>query len=147
MVQILDPLLIVVLALNFVALGVSRIKGIINAVALQGILLGMMPPFVHPEIGLRGAVLAAVTIGLKGFVIPAFLVHAMREADIQHRVRPIVSFMTSLLLGAVGTGLALALSYTLPLAEEHSHLLVVPASLSTVWAGFLVLATRRRAIS
>ena len=36
MVQFLDPLLIVALALNFVALGVSRIRGVINAVAAPG---------------------------------------------------------------------------------------------------------------
>ena len=146
MVQFLDPLLIVALALNFVALGVSRIRGVINAVALQGMLLGIFPLFVHPEIGLRGILLIIVTVGLKGFVIPGFLVHAMREANIQHEVKPIVNYMSSLLLGAVGTGLAMVFSYTLPLAEEHAKLLLVPASLSTVWTGFLMLTTRRKAI-
>jgi hydrogenase-4 component E len=146
MVQFLDPLLIVALALNFVALGVSRIRGVINAVALQGILLGTFPLFVHPEIGLRGILLVVVTIGLKGLVIPRFLLRAMREADIRHEVNPVVNYMGSLLLGAVGTGLALVFSYTLPLAGEHSDLLLVPASLSTVWAGFLMLTTRKKAI-
>ena len=146
MVQILDPLLIVILALNFVALGVSRIRGAINAVALQGILLGLFPLFVHPEIGVRVILLVVVMIGLQGLVIPGFLVHAMREADIQHEVHPVVNYMSSLLLGAVGTGLALVFSYTLPLAEQHSDLLIVPASLSTVWTGFLLLTLRRKAI-
>ena len=94
----------------------------------------------------RGILLVVVTIILKGFVIPRFLVHAMREANIQHEVNPVVGYMSSLLLGAVGTGLAMVFSYTLPLAEEHQHLLLVPASLSTVWTGFLLLTTRRKAI-
>src|SRR5258707_11103352 len=97
--QLLDPLLIVALALNFVALGVSRIRGVINAVAFQGILLGFFPLFVHSEIGLRGFLLIGVTIALKGLLIPWFLVHAMREADIQHEVTPFVSYVSSLLLG------------------------------------------------
>jgi hydrogenase-4 component E len=147
MVQFLDPLLIGVLALNFVALGVSRIRGVIHAVALQGMLLGIFPLFVHPEIGLRVILLVAVTIGLKGFVIPGFLVHAMREANIQHEVAPVVNSMSSLLLGAVGTGLAMVFSSTLPLAEEHKDLLLVPASLATVWTGFLILTTRKKAIT
>src|SRR5437899_1671277 len=118
--EFLEPLLIVVLALNFVALGVSRIRAVINAVALQGLLLGFCPWFVHPEIGLRGILLVAAAILLKGFVIPGFLFHAMREADIQHEVKPIVNFMSSLLLGAIGTGLALVFSsYSLELAESH----------------------------
>jgi len=146
MTQYLDPLLIVVLALNFVALAVSRIRGVINAVALQGILLGLVPLFVHRDIGFRGFLLVAVSIGLKGFVIPAFLNHAMREANIQHEVRPVVNYMTSLLLGAVGTGLAMTFASTLPLATEHTNLLLVPASLATVWTGFLMLTTRKKAI-
>jgi hydrogenase-4 component E len=145
--EFLDPLLIVALALNFVALGVSRIRAVINTVALQGILLGIMPLLLpHHEIGVRNILLIVVTVGLKGFVIPGFLVRAMREANIQHEVNPVVNYMSSLLLGAVGTSLALVFSYTLPLAEKDAGYLVVPASLATVWTGFLMLTTRRKAI-
>ena len=146
MTQLLDPLLILVLAINFFSLGVSRIRAVITAVAVQGVLLGVAPLFVHSELGLRGIVLIAITIGLKGFVIPKFLVRAMREANIQHEDKPVVSYMGSLLLAAVGTGLALEFSSTLPLAKEHADLLVVPASLATVWAGSLMLMTRHKAI-
>ncbi len=145
--QFVDPLLILALAPNFVALGVSRIRGVISAVALQGILLGILALLVHPVVGLRGILLVVVTIGLKGFIIPRFLVHAMREANIQHEVKPVVNFMSSLILGALGTGLAMVFAYTLPLAEEHKHSLLVPASLSTVWTGFLMLTTRKKAIN
>jgi hydrogenase-4 component E len=146
MILVLDPLLIFALALNFVVLGVSRIRAVIHAVALQGIVLGLVPLFLHADLGVRGILLVIVTIALKGFIIPALLVHAMREANIQHEVRPVVSHMTSLLLGAVGTALAMVFSYTLPLADAHKDLLLVPASLSTVWAGFLMLTTRKKAI-
>ena len=147
MVQLLDLLLIIALALNFVALGVSRIRAVINAVALQGILLGLFPALVHSEIGARGIVLMIVTILLKGLAIPWFLLHAMREASIRHEVAPFVSYVPSLMLGAVGTGLAIVFASTLPLADEHSGLLIVPASLATVWTGFLLLTTRKKAIT
>jgi hydrogenase-4 component E len=74
------------------------------------------------------------------------LFRAMREADIQHEVKPVVNFATSLVLGAAGTGLALLFSSTLPLAREHTEPLLVPASLATVWTGFLLLTTRKKAI-
>jgi hydrogenase-4 component E len=144
----LDPLLIVALALNFVSLGVSRIRAIVNTVALQGMLLGFLPLCMpQHEIGLRTILLIVATVGLKGFVIPSFLVRAMREANIQHEVHPIVNSMSSLLLGAIGTGLALVFSYSLPLAEKDVGNLVVPASLATVWTGFLLLTARRKAIT
>ena len=146
MAQLLDPLLIVALAVNFAALGVSRIRVVISAVALQGVLLGLCPLLLHADLGLRGIALVAVTVLLKGGLIPLFLVRAMREADIQHEDRPLVGYMSSLLLGAVGTGLAMMLSSTLPLAADETNLLIVPASLSMVWTGFLMLTTRRKAI-
>ena len=146
MIQFLDPLLIIALALNFVALGVSRIRAVINAVAFQGMLLGFFPLFVHRDLGLRGILLITATVGLKGSIIPRYLLHAMREADIQHEVTPVVSPMTSLLLGAIGTSLALVFANRLPLAAEHADLLLVPASLATVWTGFLMLTTRKKAI-
>ncbi len=146
MVPLLDPLLILALTLNFVALGVSRIRAVITAVAVQGGLLGLLPLLIDPRIGPGVLVLVTITIAVKGFVIPSLLVHAMREADIQQEVKPVINYMSSLLLGAVGTGLAMVFSSTLPLAEGHSDLLLVPASLATVWTGFLMLTTRRKAI-
>jgi hydrogenase-4 component E len=145
--QFLDPLLIAALALNFVALAVSRIRAVINMVALQGIVLGLLPLFMPGhDITLRSIALIVVTVGLKGFVVPWFLARAMREADIQHEVKPVVNYTTSLLFGALGTGLALVFSSTLPLADNDVGYLVVPASFATVWTGFLMLTTRRKAI-
>jgi hydrogenase-4 component E len=144
--EFLDPLLILALAVNFFALGVSRIRAVISAVAFQGIVLGILPLLLHGEIGLRGITLVVVAIALKGFIIPWFLVHAMREADIQQEVTPFINYMSSLLLGAAGTGLALVFSSTLPLAKAHATSLIVPASLATVWTGFLLLTARKKAI-
>ena len=110
-------------------------------------LIGTFPYFLDPEIGIRVVLLMVVTIALKGRVIPSFLVQAIREADIGHEVKPVVGFISSLMLGAIGTGLAMMYSYTLPLTDQHSHLLLVPASFSTIWTGFLMLTTRRKAIN
>jgi hydrogenase-4 component E len=145
--SLLDPLLILALTLNFAALGVSRIRAAIQVVAFQGFLLGLLPLIVHPESGLRAVLLVLAIVTLKGFVIPGLLYRAMREANITYEIRPAINYMTSLLLGALGTGLALIFSSTLPLAEEHTDLLIVPASLATVWTGFLLLTTRKKAIT
>jgi hydrogenase-4 component E len=141
-----DPLLILIMAINFYTLGASRIRSIINAVAFQGFWLGLLIPVYHPSLDLRGIGLVLVTIALKCFVIPYFLLRAMREADIQHEVKPVVGFVGSLLLGAAGTALAMRFAYTLPLAEGDSESLIVPASLSTALTGFLLLTTRKTAI-
>jgi hydrogenase-4 component E len=70
----------------------------------------------------------------------------MREAHIQQEMTPFVGYTGSLLLGAAATGLALEFSSRLPLVDRHSGFLLVPASLSTVWTGFLMLTIRKKAI-
>ncbi|MEK6257306.1 MAG: hydrogenase [Planctomycetota bacterium] len=147
MAQLRDPflILIVILAINFVALGVSRIRAVINAVAFQGVLLGLFPLIVNFEISRRGVVLMLVTIVLKGFVIPESLRRAMRAAEIQHEHEPVISYGHSLLGGAGGIVLAMIFSSTLPLAPQHSRLLL-SASLATVLTGFLLLMTRHKLI-
>jgi hydrogenase-4 component E len=145
MAQLIDLIVILALALNFVALAVSRVRTLIHAVAVQGVILGLLPIVMHGP-GIHETVLSIGVILIKGALIPNLLFHALREVNIQREIRPLVNFITSLVLGAIGTGLAIMFSGALPLAREHAGLLLVPASLSTVLTGFLILTTRQKAI-
>ncbi len=119
----------------------------IRAAAAQGVILAVLPLLVHRGFGWRVAAIAAATMALKGLLIP----RAPREGDAgrphQAEVEPYVGFVPSLFLCAVGTGLAILFAGNLPLAPEHAGTLLVPASLATLLSGFLVLTTRRKAIS
>ena len=145
--QLLDLILVAVLLLNFVALGASQLRTVIHAVALQGVLLGATIVVAHSTVTVWVIVMAGAAISLKGVVIPRMLFHAIREVVIRREVEPIIGFIASLLLGGVGTALAVLFSKTLPIAHEHIGSLVVPAALSTVLTGFLILTTRVKAIS
>ncbi len=145
--SLLDPILVLVLLLNFVVLGASRLRTIIHAVAIQGVLLGLTIVLAQSKVTGWVLFMAAVAIVLKGVTIPRMLFHAIREVVIRREVEPIVGFVASLLLGAVGTALAVLFSKTLPIAHEHVGSLIVPASLSTVLTGFLILTTRLKAIT
>jgi hydrogenase-4 component E len=142
-----DPLLVLVLLLNFFVLGTSRLRAAISGSALQGVVLGALTVAVHGKLGLETALIAGGAIIVKGFFIPGMLNRAMREAAIKKEIEPLIGFIPTLLLGAVGTGLSLMFARTLPLAPEHAGSLLVPASLATVLSGFLVLITRRKAIT
>ena len=137
----------IALGLNFFALGTSRVSAVIHAVAWQGVILGTLPLLAEPRVDWRLLLLVAATVALKGFVIPTLLLKAVREANIQHVVRPLVGFIFGLILGAVGTGLAMVFAGHFPLDRQDSSSLILPASLSTVLTGFLILTTRRTAIN
>lgn len=143
----LDPILVALLLLNFVALGASQLRTVIQTVALQGVLLGVLLVVVQSTVTGRVVAVACAAIVLKSVVIPRMLFHAIREVVIRREVEPLIGFIPSLLLGGVGTALAVLFSKTLPLAGEHVGSLIVPAALSTVLTGFLILTTRAKAIT
>jgi hydrogenase-4 component E len=109
--------------------------------------LGVIMLLVHQEVTVWSVVLAATAILIKGMLIPTLLQRAMREVAIRREVEPLVGFVSSLLLGAVATGAAIAFSGTLPLAPGSEGSLAVPSSLATVLTGFLILTTRKKAIT
>ncbi|MEI7891550.1 MAG: hydrogenase [Myxococcales bacterium] len=142
-----DPLLVIVLLLNFFALGTSRLRAVIGATATQGVVLGVLAVVVEGHWSLRPVLIAAGAIGIKGILIPQLLIRAMREATIRREVEPFIGYVSSLLTGAAATGLAIVFANTLPLAPEHVNSLLLPASFATVLTGFIVLTTRRKAIN
>ena len=145
--ELLDLVLVGVLLMNFALLGTSRLSAAIKFAGSQGVLLGVALFVSHQQPGLRLILLAVASAALKGLVIPTMLLRAMRNVSIRREIEPFVGFTTSLLLGALATGLSLVFAHSLPLAAEHAGVLTVPASLATVLTGFLVLTTRRKAIT
>ena len=145
--SLIDSVLVSVLLLNFLMLATSRLRALINASALQGAVLGVLTVIVHGSLDARPTLMAAAAIGIKGLLIPGMLRRALRDAAIRREIEPLVGYVTSLLLGAIATGGALAFASSLPLAPEHAGSLLVPGSLATVMTGFILLTTRRKAVT
>jgi len=145
--KIVDATLVVVLLVNFFMLGTSRMRSIINGSRSQGIVLSFVALFVHKSFGWQSVAIALSAVAFKGWLIPRMLFQAMRDVDITKEVEPFIGFVPSLLLGALGTGLAVLFAHSLPLAPEHVGSLLIPTSLSTVLTGLILLTSRRKAIT
>jgi hydrogenase-4 component E len=141
-----DQLLVLCLLLNFAVLGTSRLAFSVRAVALQGVLLGVLPALIHPFSWHLVLIVVSIILA-KGALIPVLIMRAIRKAEIQREFEPFIGYIPSLVLGALFTSLAFIFAARLPLAPEHEGLLFVPASIATLMCGFLVLMGRRKAIS
>lgn len=91
--------------------------------------------------------MCAFTITIKSLLIPHWLRRAMREVNIRREVEPILGFVPSLVLGGIGTAFAFYFSKSLPLSGLQPNTLIPATSFSTIFAGFLFLTTRTKAIS
>jgi hydrogenase-4 component E len=135
------------MGLSLLALASSRLPSVIRAAAFQGMILGILPLLLEEKFRWLVIVVAIGTITVKGFIIPNLLRRALRAANIDREVEPLLGFVPSLLLGAAATLGAAALGSKLPLLPEHAKTLLVPGSFATVVCGFILLMARTKAIS
>ncbi len=147
MTHILNAICVVLLMLNLFALGTSRILSVIRIVAAQGALLGLIPLLMHGHLTLAAVLAAGAAVVLKGIVIPSMMVRALRDAQIKREVEPLVGLLPSIIFGALATVFALLFASHMPLADQHIDALLVPTSIATVLAGFILLITRFKALS
>jgi hydrogenase-4 component E len=143
----LNLLIGLAMGLNLLALGSGRLPSVVRAMAVQGVILGFLPLVIEHDFDWLVVLVAVVTVGVKGFVIPGLLRRAMRAANIEREIAPLIGFVPSLLLGAVGTIAAMAAARWLPLLPEHANTLVVPGAMASIFTGFLLLIGRVKAIS
>src|SRR5207249_1737721 len=129
-----------------VVLGTSRLSTCIRAIAVQGLLLGLLPPALHPAWSVHTVGLALGTIGVKPVVLPRFLQWAIREASVRREIEPRIGFVASLLVGAVAIAVGFGTAQRLPLANPSGSI-VVAVALATVIAGLVVLTTRTTALT
>lgn len=141
-----DLLLLSVILINFFTLGSARLVACIRAVALQGALLALLPPVSH---GLSGhtLLLGGTALLFKGIFIPWLLLRAIREVRIRREMEPFIGFVPTLILGALVTAGAFVFADFLPLAHQHHAGLFVPTAMATMFSGFLLLITRRKALT
>lgn len=155
-----SSVLVLVMVLNFYCLGTGRIRALVQAVSFQGVLLGITPLLVHEHVETMAIVLSLTTVILKGLFIPATLLRALRQLPIKREIEPLIGYVASLVLAAIGTVIAIIYGQRVPLmmGPEQAGVavtsldlagahLTVAASLATVFCGFLLLITRLKAIT
>jgi hydrogenase-4 component E len=143
-----ETILIAAILLSVVTLATSRVGMSIRAFAVQSCLIAFLPWLLHQgPPGIHQIVVLVGTLAVKGILIPWFLFRAIRGAAIRRDVGVLVGYGTSLFLAAVLVALAFAISASLPLPTGIVSVLLMPASLSTLLLGLLILVTRTKAVT
>ena len=145
---VVDILIILVILTNFRLISSSQLKTCIRVVALQALILAVLPiVFERGTVTLHLTIVACVSGAIKGILLPWLLLRAMREAHIERELEPIVSYTLSLICGIGLFGLAFWLSERLPLPGEAESSLLVPLAIFTMIAGLFVIIARGKAIT
>lgn len=144
----IDTALVLLIITNFLLLGSSRLNSCIRFAALQGIMVGILPLAVSStELTFRIAVIGTAIIGLKGFVFPHLLLHALRESDTSREVQPFIGYATSLSLGVLSLLASFWLDSKLKLPAHSSSNIIVPVAFSLMMTGLFLIVARRTAVN
>lgn len=146
-----DLLLLAVVALDLYIVATGRLHALVRSSALQGAALALLPValwgFESQARVLHILLMSVGTFAIKVIVIPLLLRRAIREANVRREVDPFISLHGSLLLGAALVGISFWLASFLSLPRPAPSGLLLPAAFSTLLLGFLVLVTRRKAVT
>jgi hydrogenase-4 component E len=143
-----DLILVLVMLTNLKLLASSELGASIRVVAVQGVMLGLLPVLAHVhDLSLHFAALAVGTIALKGAVFPWLLFRALREAEVTREVEPYVGYITSILVGLAALAASFWLGGRLPVSTVGASSLLTPSALFSILAGLFLIVARKRAVN
>ena len=137
---------------DLVLAGASRLKSAVRFVAMQGVVVGILPVLMWNWVdegcpGARVWIIAFVNTFVKGVALPMLLMYAVRKARTRRELEPIVSFHVSqLIVFFVAIG-AFAVGRLLHVHASSASELAVPVALTTMGTGLLLICGRKTAIT
>jgi hydrogenase-4 component E len=147
--QVILTLASLILFTSFLLLAQSRLFGLINTFAWQGVLLFLATIMMAATYGRHHLYIsAALTLGLKVFFIPWQLRRMVVRLDIFRQVETVVG---GSLLVMIAAGFLVLFSYYVVLPIRELALLsirnTIAVSLSVILIGMLMIITRRKAVA
>lgn len=144
--EVISELTIVFIILMNMSLSVSgSLRSCIKKVALQGIAAGILTLMAVESFQAKTFAFAGLIILLKGFVFPHFMVKAVTETGERKEIDPLIGYPASLILCLSAFAVSSWMGAKLPLPETGVFY-IIPASLATIFTGFLLIITRAKAI-
>lgn len=128
-------------------LGSARLRSCVAAIAIQGVIVGLLPIFLGADLpAWRLALQASLALALKGAVFPWLVLRAIGSTRAHGESDPAVGYSASLLVGVVLIAASLWISSRLPDTRGAGPSLLVPASLFAALCGLFLVVARRSAV-
>ena len=137
-----------VLLLSFALLYQRRLSGVLEAFALQAVLVAAAAAWqgwsrAAPELYIT----AAITLGFKAIAIPLALGHIVRRLGIHRTVETVLGVNLTLLAGVGLVALSILLVFPVTFASGNVTRENLTLALSVLLIGLLMMITRRNAVT
>jgi len=144
-----DMILILVVLTNLILIGIGDVRLSIRIVAVQGVMLGVLPLLMFDQgFDFNLLLIGTATFVMKGFVFPWLLFRTMHRANVPTESVPMLGFTTS----KVAAVLLIVASFWVggrfrELTElQHGADLTLPVALATLLSGLFFIISHRQAL-
>ncbi len=145
---LVDLAAVAVLVIGVAGLWRRDLRALVGLLRVQGLALALVAATTaasEHDLGL--GVTAALVVVVKAGVVPTLLVRVARRDPGAREAAPLINVPSSLVLAAALVGLAVVVGAPLHALAPGRAAALAPLGLATVLVGYLLLVTRRRALS
>lgn len=143
-----DIFILALVLTNFRLLATSRLVAVIQTTVWQALALGaIMLSMAERPWPLLLIVMAAVTLVMKGIVLPWLMGRAMRGAGVHREIEPLVGYSASALIGIALLGVSFFVFKPLKNSIALESTFLLPGALFTILSGLLIIVSRRNALT
>ena len=147
MSQFFQFTLIALLVNDFVLLAVNRLPTMVKMVVVQGVLLAALLLTSSADISTEVFILAFAIVVVKGVMLPMLLTRTRKSTYHDPVMRPYLGHGLSVLAGMLGLVFSLWLEAHLPAELGVFPPLLLPAALTTLFIGLILIVTRSRTLA
>lgn len=149
MINITNSILVVILLSVLLSLGSNRLMALVKIMALQGIMVSLIPLFLKDSgtLGSGGIIFFQIMILIKGLLIPALLYMAVKRVSIKREIEPFIGYHASLLTGLGIILVSVFITNHLHLSLPEGRGLVLITAITTMATGFFLMVARSKAIT
>ncbi len=147
MTTLAELIIVAVILLNLSLAASGSLATCIRLAAAQGVIAALLPLLAGHGVPSGTIVFCCAVILLKGAIFPWLLTRARVKANVSRDAEPVIGYPASIILCLGAFAASSWLGTRLPLPETACVAWIVPASLSTIFTGFLLLTTRGKAIT
>lgn len=147
MITLAELIIVAVILLNLSLAASGSLAMCIRLAAAQGVIAALLPLLAGHTVPRGTVIFCCAVILLKGGIFPWLLTRARIKAHVRKDVEPVIGYPVSIILCLAAFAASSRLGASLPLPETARVAWIVPASLSTIFTGFLLLTTRTKAIT
>ena len=141
-------IIVAIILLDLALAASGSLSACIKLASAQGVIAAILPLLAgHGFPPGRAVIFSGSVILLKGVIFPWLLTRARIKANVRKDVEPLIGYASSILLCLGAFAVSTWIGGRLPLPETSSVAWIVPASLATIFTGFLLITTRTKAIT